>query len=219
MIKLPNYEKAFDYENNFFLSCDSARMAKNIAQYILFEKTMGIAGDIVECGVFKGATLARLAMYRKILKLDDKGLVGFDTFGLFPETRYEKDKKKRKEFILEAGSQSISEDQMLEVLMQKKCDKNISLIKGDITETVPEFVNKNPNMKISILNLDVDIYEPTVTILEHLYPLISPGGILVLDDYNTFHGETNAVNEYFKGKNIVINKPIFDLTPYFIVKL
>jgi len=74
-------------------------------------------------------------------------------------------------------------------------------------------------MKISILNLDVDIYEPTVTILEHLYPLISPGGILVLDDYNTFHGETNAVNEYFKGKNIVINKPIFDLTPYFIVKL
>ena len=63
MIKLPNYEKAFDYENDFYLSCESMRVAKSIAQYILFEKTIQIDGDIVECGVFKGASFSRFAMY------------------------------------------------------------------------------------------------------------------------------------------------------------
>jgi len=218
MIKLPNYEKAFDYENDFYLSCESMRVAKSIAQYILFEKTIQIDGDIVECGVFKGASFSRFAMYRKIHNLGRKKLIGFDTFGDFPETQYEKDKKLREEFILEAGAQSISKNQISEVLLKKGCDKNTSFIQGDITETVPKFVHNNPSTKISLLNLDVDIYEPTVTILENLYPLISPGGVLILDDYETFHGETNAINEYFQDENILINKPIFDDTPFFIIK-
>jgi hypothetical protein len=218
MIKLPNYEKAFDYENDFYLSCESTRVAKSIAQYILFEKTIQIDGDIVECGVFKGASFSRFAMYRKIHNLERKKLIGFDTFGDFPETQYEKDKKLREDFILEAGAQSISKNQISEVLLKKGCDKNTDFIQGDITETVPKFVRNNPSTKISLLNLDVDIYEPTVTILEHLYPLISPGGVLILDDYETFHGETNAINEYFQDENILINKPIFADTPYFIIK-
>ena len=73
-------------------------------------------------------------------------------------------------------------------------------------------------MKISLLNLDVDIYEPTVTILEYLYPLISIGGIIILDDYDSFPGGTTAVDAYCKGKNIKIHEPIFPNTPHFIVK-
>ena len=66
--------------------------------------------------------------------------------------------------------------------------------------------------------VDTDIYEPAVTILEHLYPKIVKGGICVLDDYSTFPGETKAVDEYFKDQNIKIHKFPFCMTPCYIVK-
>ena len=217
-MNIPDFEQKYEYENDFYLSCESARIAKALSQYKLFEKTIHIEGDIVECGVFKGASFSRFAMYRSIHSVENKKLIGFDSFGVFPETAYEKDKELRDKFISEAGTQSISKAQLHEVLLNKKCDKNIELVEGDIVETVPKFVSDNPNTKISLLNLDVDIYEPTVTILEYLYPLIAPGGIMILDDYGSFPGETNAINEYFMNKDILIQDPIIQGAPYFIVK-
>lgn len=218
MIDLPRFDEAFDHENNFYLTCDGMRMGKVISQYKLFEKTLKIEGDIVECGVFKGTSFSRFGMYRKMNNLENKRMIGFDSFGEFPKSNYSDDQKLREEFIFDAGSQSISEEQLKKVLLKKNCDKNIELISGDIIKTVPKFVSDNPNIKISLLNLDVDIYEPTVTILEYLYPLITSGGIMILDDYEMFPGETNAVNEYFKDKDVEIQKPIFQNTPYFIEK-
>ena len=103
-------------------------------------------------------------------------------------------------FLKDAGDKSISREQLKKVLENKECHFNIDLVKGDIVKTVPDFVKKNPNLKISLLNLDVDIFEPTVTILEHLFERISEGGLLLLDDFNSFPGETKAVNEYFSEK-------------------
>jgi len=94
----------------------------------------------------------------------------------------------------------------------------VDLIEGDITETVPSYVKANPELKISLLNLDTDIYEPAVTILEHLYPKITKGGILMLDDYGTHPGETKAVDEYFKNKTVEIKKFSFAMTPCYIIK-
>ena len=85
-------------------------------------------------------------------------------------------------------------------------------------KTVPEYLNKNPHLKISLLNLDTDLYEPAVIILKYLWPRIVKGGVLILDDYGVFPGETKAVDEYFKGKNIKIMKFPFAMTPCYIVK-
>ena len=73
-------------------------------------------------------------------------------------------------------------------------------------------------MKISLLNLDVDIYAPSVTILKSLWPRIVKGGVIILDDYGKFTGETNAVDEFFKGKNVSIKKFPFAQFPSYIVK-
>ena len=124
----------------------------------------------------------------------------------------------RMKFLKDAGEKSISREQLKKVLENKECHFNIDLVKGDIVKTVPDFVKKNPNLKISLLNLDVDTFEPTVTILEHLFERISEGGLLLLDDFNSFPGETKAVNEYFSEKKFTIQNPIFPNTPYFIQK-
>ena len=107
---------------------------------------------------------------------------------------------------------------MKEVLEKKNTDQNIELVAGDICQTIPEYVKNNPHLKISLLNLDTDIYEPAVTILEHLYPRMVKGGILILDDYGTFPGETKAVDDYFKGQGVEIQKFPFAMTPCYVVK-
>ncbi len=218
MIKLPSFAKSFEYENNFFLSCDPSRIAKLIAQYELFKISTTLPGAIVECGVFKGNSLSRFAIFRELLNNKfSKKIIGFDTFGKFPETGFTPDKKMRNEFIKEAGNESISKNQMLKVLKHKGLEEKIELIQGNITKTVPKYVKDHPELKLSLLNLDTDVYEPAVTILKYLYPRITKGGILILDDYGVFPGETKAVNEYFKGKNIKIQKFEFS-TPHYIIK-
>src|SRR5262249_30907245 len=114
--------------------------------------------------------------------------------------------------------QSISVEQLECVLAHKKCERNVKLVRGDICETVPRFVEENPHLRISLLNLDTDIYEPAKVILKYLYPLMVRGGILILDDYGTFPGETMAVDEYFLGQDVEIKKFPFCTTPCYIRK-
>lgn len=216
MIPLPNFNKSFEYENNFYLSCQNSRIAKILAHYELFKKIKNLDGDIIECGVFKGASLIRFASFRDIFNMKNK-IIGFDSFGKFPKTKFEGDKSWRKKFINDSGEEGISKNQLKQILELKGIE-NFELIKGDVTTTIPKFLEKNSKLKISLLNLDTDAYEPAVSILKNFFPKIVKGGILLLDDYNIWPGETKAVNDYFKGGKIKIQKFNFSKTPHYIVK-
>lgn len=219
MIKLPDFKKAFEYENDFYLSCDNSRLGKFIAHYELFKRIIGKSGAIVECGVFKGTSLVRFAGFRQLLdKQDVRKVVAFDTFDNFPATNFSPDKKLRDKLIADAGSQSISTVQLMETLRHKKSAVDIELIAGDINQTVPKYMARHPKLKIALLNVDVDLYEPSVTILKYLYPRVISGGVVMLDDYGVFGGETKAVDEYFKGKKIKIKKFPFSATPSYFIK-
>ena len=216
MFQLPNYNKAFHYENNFYLSCDCSRVTKAITQYKLFEKTVDIEGDIIECGVFKGASLARLLTFRENLEnCLSRKIFGFDAFGRFPKAKNDK-KSKRLILPFEKG---ISKDE-LDFLLKEKKFRNFELIKGDIRKTLPIFLKKNSELKISLLHLDMDIYEPTKFALKILFHRIVKGGIILIDDYNVVPGATKAIDEFLK-KNISlkIQKLGFNKLPAFIKKI
>ena len=217
MIKLPNFDKPFDYENNFYLSCDNSRIGKMIAHYELFQLSSKSQGHIIECGVFKGVSLIRFATFLKLLKKSNKKIIAFDAFGKHPTTKIFSDYTRRKK-LLSHGKEAISEKQLRKILKQKDLEKNIELIEGDITQTVPRYLKSHPKLKISLLNLDVDFYEPSITILKNFYPKLSKHGILMLDDYGIWDGETMAVNEYFRNKKIKIRKFPFSQTPSYIIK-
>jgi hypothetical protein len=214
MITLPDQNESFNYENNFYLSCDGSRIAKFIAQYELFRLSVNVPGVIIECGVFKGVSLVRFAHFREIFGLSEsKTLIGFDTFDVFPGSTYAPDNNLLQQFIESAGSMSIGKDQLTGVLTNKGLTQNISLIEGDISKTVPEFISNNPDIKISFLNL-----EPSKVIIENLFPHIAHGGILLLDDYGKFPGETRAVDDYFIGQDIEIKHFTYVKSPHYIVK-
>ena len=205
MIKIPNFKYSFEYENNFYLTCDNNRISKIITQYELYKRVSTIPGHIVECGVFKGTSLVRFATFRELFKNNSKKIIAFDTFGKF-----------RKKF--NDGEESIKTTDLRKILKHKKIEKNIELIKGDIMKTLPKYLEKNPRLKISILNLDVDLYEPSKLILNNLFSRISKGGILILDNYNVYPGETKIAYDFFKNKKEKIQKLQFRNNPAFVVK-
>lgn len=209
----------FETENEFYANSKVDRITKLLAHYELYKKIHTLDGDILEFGVFKGVSLIRWASFRNIMgSVSKQKIVGFDTFGEFPETNFERDKELRQKFVNDAGLNSI-EKRELEKILTNKGIKNFDLIKGDIINTLPAYTDKHKDLKIVLLHIDVDIYEPTRIILDKLYDKVVDGGIIVLDDYGVFPGETQAVDDFIRYKDIKIEQLSFSKKkPSFIIK-
>ncbi|RKZ76025.1 MAG: dTDP-6-deoxy-L-hexose 3-O-methyltransferase [Gammaproteobacteria bacterium] len=209
-------DKMFEYENGFHITSTESRFGKFLAHYELDKKIIELPGQIVECGVFKGNSFFRLAYFRNLLEsINSRKIIGFDIFGEFPKTEFEDDKTYLERFVTSAGKNSIEIKEMRKALNYKGI-KNYELIKGDINQTVPEYCINNPQLKISLLHIDTDVYEPAVTILDNFYDKVVRGGVIMFDDYGTFPGETKAVDDFFAS--LRINKLSISHIPSYIIK-
>lgn len=226
MYPLPDPNDSFEYENAFYLSCQPNRFAKMMAHADLFRELLNIPGEIVECGVFKGASLARFAMLRELFCGGaTKKIIGFDAFGPFPPTEFIADQSHVEKWTTDAGFEGISREDLIKALELKGCGKRVELIRGNLLQTLPDYCDAHPELRISLLNLDTDVYEPAVCILNHLWDRIVPGGILLLDDFGVFPGETQAVEEFFTDRERfpngcpTIQRLPYARTPSFVRKL
>ncbi len=210
--------KKWDYENGFYLTCETSRIGKLLNQLEIYNKIINLPGDILEFGVYKGTSMVRLLSFRSLLENDfSRKIIGFDNFGKFPDELHLDSDKKFVERFENEGGYGISKEEF-EIHLNNKGFKNYALIEGDVLKTIPEYLAKNQTLKISMLHIDVDVYEPTKVILENLWDKVVKGGILMLDDYGTVEGETKAVDEFFAGKNVQLNKPRFNYIPSYIIK-
>lgn len=220
MQQLPDFAHAYEYENQFYLTCDPKRIGKLIAQYHLFAKTRNVPGDIIEFGVFKGASLARLAcfleLFHKQASNTTKVIHAFDTFDHFPEAQYEPDHYTRAQFIEAAGSQSLSVAQLKHYFLPRFGEDTLHWVDGDILNTLTEFLARHPEKRFSLINIDVDLYEPTQFILQHVYPRMNEGSIIMLDDYQFFPGATKAIDDFADEHDLSIEKMPFCDSPYFL---
>lgn len=221
MIEFPDSKQTFYYEDSFLLTCKPTRIAKILCLYELYKLASPVPGVIIECGVFKGTSFCIFAMLRSLLEnVWMRKLIAFDTFEKFAETAHEEDIAIRSTIETIAGLDCISVKQLRQALMLKGGDvaENIELIAGDIRHTVPEFVAKNSGIRIALLSIDVDFEEPTRVILDYLFPLVVPGGIVLFDDYGTFPGETRVVDEFLERTGYRLSHSGFARHPCFIVK-
>ena len=203
--------KIYESENIFYLKSHTNRLKKALFHYEIYKKISNIPGDIFEFGVFRGCSLIRFATYRDLFKKNFKSnIYGFDDFGKFTQQARKKDKIfiKRWKRDLQTNSKSDSGISVkeLKLIIKKKKFKNINLVKGDILKTLPKFLKHEKNLKISLLHLDMDVYEPTFFTLEKLYNKVQKGGIILIDDYGVANGVTRAVNKFKKIKKIKTEK-------------
>ncbi len=208
-------EKAWDYENGFFLTSHFSRFAKHLAHFELYKMITGLPGHIVECGVFKGSSFIRFGTFRHILESSSsRKLIGFDAFGKFPRQSDAQDNKFISHFETEGGD-GISSQELTRVMNHKEFP-NFELLQGDILETVPEYLRQHPELKIALLHVDVDVYAPTKVILDNFFPRLVKGGLIILDDYTAVAGATRATDEFLVGKNLKVEKLSISHLPSFI---
>ncbi len=218
MNNLYDLEKRFNYENGFYATADPSRFSKFISHLEFFKRTSDIRGEIVEFGVFKGNSFFRWIKFRDLLEqTNSRKIIGFDIFGDFPEANFEEDKLKRDAFVEETkGGKSISFEEITELLKKQNLQKNVEIVKGDILQTLDQYIEDNPHLKISLLHIDVDLYEPSKVILEKLYSKVTKGGIIVLDDYGAFAGTNKAVDDFFKDKVEIKKLPYAHAISYIV---
>jgi len=215
--QLPPIESIWDAENSFYLQSPPSRLAKLLCHYELFKMISGIPGAIIECGVYKGASLMRFAQFRSYLENDDsRKIVGFDAFGEFPKENLSlaNDVRLIDKFEGDGGFGISKED--LESCLAKKSITNVFLHEGNVFDTVPKFLDENPQCKISLLHLDMDVYEPTKRCFELLFKRMVKGGLIVVDDYNAVEGATRATDEFIAKENLSVEKLPFYNIPSFI---
>lgn len=212
--------KKWDYENGFYLTCGKERIGKLLNHLEIYKKILERPGDILEFGVFKGTSFMRLLYFRSLLENESsRKIIGFDIFGKFPDSeKFIEDKNFIRKFE-NSGGEGISKEELTE-LIDEKLIRNYELIKGDITHTLPNWLEQNPQKRFSLVHLDVDVYEPSIQTIELIYDRIVPGGILMLDDYGTVLGETKAIEEFLKkrGLNPKFKKIKYYHIPAYITK-
>lgn len=195
----------WDSYNTLLLSPDTDRIRKLLVRYELFKMTLEIPGDIVECGVFKGAGWM---YWLKLLELyargEQKRVIGFDTFGSFADSLLDYERESAKAFTDEAAFEGVNPEDIIASAHQAGFH-NAELVPGDVTETLSEYIKRNPGFRISLLHLDFDTYHGTKVALENMYDLVTPGGLILLDEYGKRGwGESDAVDEFFNGKGVEI---------------
>ena len=162
-----------------------------------------IPGDIVECGVWRGGSMQTAALTLIAAGDTSRELHLFDTFEGMPEPG-EKDVR----FDGRTAEQLMSEADKtaniwaiagLEDVKQGMAEvgypsDKIFYHQGRVEHTIPEEAPE----QISILRLDTDWYESTQHELDHLYDRLSPGGVLIIDDYGYFEGSRIATDEFLE---------------------
>ena len=92
--------------------------------------------------------------------------------------------------------------------------EKLIFVPGRVEVTLPDQAPE----QIALLRLDTDWYESTYHELEHLYPRLADGGILIVDDYGHWQGARQAVDDYFRNHGIDAELRTIDFTGRLLVK-
>lgn len=214
--ELPTAEKI----DSFARYVGRPALAKFLTKYEIYKRILPINGSIVECGVLHGGGTLAWAKLSNMLEPANhtRRIIGFDTFEGFPSID-EKDTEGGTSLELKkgglTGSTLESVKQGVEVYDLNRPVSHIpkvELVKGDLAKTAHQYIADHPHTVISMLYLDVDLYEPTKAALEAFLPRMPKGALVVFDQLNAkiFPGETLAVDEVMGLANIKIERFPFD---------
>lgn len=215
-------EKIIDFPKYAPANC----MIDFIARYELVKLIKDIPGDIFELGVCGGRGI--FSFFHSLSLLESnyelREIIGFDTFtGITSISEYDKNKYR---VINEGDFCFTRKDELIEVAKIHETFKNnyfnknrIHFVEGNVMDTIPSFLNENPHKLISLLYLDMDVYQPTKFAIENCLPRMCKGSIIAFDElyYRSFPGETTALLDCFNINNHKIHNILGSRINYIIL--
>jgi O-methyltransferase len=171
-----------------------------------------IPGAFVECGVYAGGNLELMIRALQHLEIADRDIYAYDTFAGMPRPQAIDDQGLDGDLTTvweahrtaadgDAGStwMRASLDTVRQRIRRLRYpDDRLRFVQGLVEQTIPAVI---PD-RIAILRLDTDFYSSTRHELVHLYPRLSAGGVLIIDDYGAMPGSRIATDEYAADHDI-----------------
>jgi O-methyltransferase len=168
-----------------------------------------VPGAFAECGVWRGGSVLAMILTLQELGASDRDIHLYDTFeGMTEPTEHdvspidppaletwrEAEVKQERAWSQLFDAETFNEDGVRSTLVDTGYPEGrLHLVAGPVEETLPAQAPES----IALLRLDTDWYESTRHELDHLYPRLAEGGVLIIDDYGHWEGARRAVDEYF----------------------
>lgn len=205
---LPPTAQAVRRQRLTYLSPQKLKRLEGTLSAVLNE---GTPGDILEFGVALGGSAIILAQHAT---REGRTFHGFDVFGMIPPPTSDKDdakSKQRYEVIASGQSKGIRGDTyygyhqgLFDEVRASFArhgvpvnGKTVILHKGLFAETWPGYDGQT----IAFGHIDCDWYDPVKFCLEHVAGRISPGGVIILDDYHDYGGCRTATAEFLSDRH------------------
>jgi O-methyltransferase len=168
-----------------------------------------VPGAFAECGVWRGGSVMAMILTLQAMGETDRDIHLFDTFeGMTAPTEHDvspldppasetweqaRQTGERAWDMLFSPEVFNFDDVQRTVLGTGYPAERIHFVKGPVEQTLPEHA---PD-QLALLRLDTDWYESTKAEMDHLYPRLVDGGVLIVDDYGHWEGARRAVEEHF----------------------
>lgn len=192
-------------------SMTSQERLVNLIRAVEYLADHKITGDFVECGVWKGGSGMAMALTLNRLGDHSRKIYLYDTFdGMSAPSAHDEsiDGKLATQQMQTSSKQdpgsvwcySNLDEVRQNMSTTRYPEENLFFIEGKVEETIPRHIPE----EIALLRLDTDWYESTKHELEHLFPRLKKGGVLIIDDYGHWKGCRRAVDEYIKEKDLTL---------------
>lgn len=158
-----------------------------------------IEGDLMETGVWRGGTVIFMRAILKAFDITDRIVWAADSYEGLPKPNVEKYAADKDDIFYTYNELKVSLEQVKENFRKYGLlDEQVHFLKGWFRDTLPSA----PVKRLAVLRLDGDMYESTMDALTHLYPKLSTGGFVIIDDWGSVEGCRRAVEDYRKDKQI-----------------
>lgn len=210
------FEPVYEHCKRFTMTTRERMYALYTAVNYLVDR--GVEGDFVEAGVWRGGSSMLIAETLVRRGLQTKKIYLYDTFEGMPppgqedvqipsgrldltprrpaSVEWERSRRGDHNAMCYAGLSEVKSN----LFSTGYAQENLVFVQGKVEETIP---GRMPD-SICLLRLDTDWYSSTRWELDHLFPKLARGGVLIIDDYGAWEGARKAVDEYINRNNIHI---------------
>ncbi|OUR60331.1 crotonobetainyl-CoA--carnitine CoA-transferase [Colwellia sp. 39_35_sub15_T18] len=190
----------------------------------LYKKILNTQGIVMEFGCRWGQNLSLFSSMRGIYEPFNRlrKIVGFDTFSGFVDVSDEDGGEMKKGAYSVTQGYEVYLDKLLKLQEQESPLDHLTkyeLVKGDVCETVPQYIKDHPETIVALAYFDLDLYTPTKAVIDAIRDRIPKGAVIAFDEINdpACPGETLALLESFGINNFRIERYQYNArTSYFV---
>lgn len=205
--------EAMDVVKSFPVYVGYVALARFLALYEIYKQVAELPGHVAEVGTFRGASLV---FFGKLIRLfephNNTQAHGFDWFeGMRPESAEDNDS--------EAGKWIGDRERLEKLVGLQGLDDCVVVHPMDVTRGLAGFLEEHPAMRFKLVFVDCGVRDVIAASLENLWPRLVPGGILVMDHYNTEVSPTESeLTERFIGDRPLRQIPFARQPTAYVVK-